>query len=221
MLSQVEAGEHDMKLKKEYQHPFLKGLLLLLAVFLSYQIYMLFFDSPQIYSLQKSIPHSYAECLHFNGSAIPSSLECEYEVGSSYAECRYFNDSTIPCKYRVGSRLSDYECQKIGGYVFDGKPPWCGLTFYNPDYIFPESFEECEKGKLGVIRRIRGVIEPKEPAVYSEYTECEIYIHVDSAYDEDIAEKLFEECLKLGGRSFGVKSCGLEFRGNYRVGSGF
>lgn len=141
------------------------------------------------------------------------------EVPMTYFECmrtdeRYNfqqrNRSDLKCGYLVsggtngqnfveGDKEKFDKCEQMG----DKYPTFvvsCGLTFYNQDYVFPKSFDECVKEKKG---EFTTQVKPR----------CTIEIDASQAYDIEVANNLINQCIALGGsysEQFG-RYCYMEF----------
>jgi len=134
------------------------------------------------------VPSTYEECAKIGQADLVelTDLECKYTV--SYSD----KDETNKPKY--------FECVKIGGITsslhgdtFDpNNPPVykyrCKLNFYNPNYQFPETFQECRDSKPEWLR-----------ASIDSQGRCNVAIENITHSNEDIANNLMDKCIALGG----------------------
>lgn len=139
---------------------------------------------------EKSIPDNFTKCIESNDDKNDKQLKCFYEVISE-------------------GDIEKYDkCLDMGGISNYGYS--CELTFYNPNYQFPDSYEECATHDKGEI-------------LTSPYPRkrCRISIIPTFAYNRDAATRLLNECISRGGNfheleNYGepVKypSCHIEFK---------
>jgi hypothetical protein len=147
------------------------------------------------------VPTNYKECLVYDQLYISTglktpNLDCTFQVAYS-EEVKIDKD-----KFN--------ECQKIGGVVTEEQSysGTCWLGFYNPDYDFSTTFEECRDAL------------PLEDRQYKDsngWCGVSIFGAAYSATDPDTTEALLQECAARGGKysdqltpRFSSISCGLQ-----------
>lgn len=147
----------------------------------------------------------------------PISAKVFEGIPTSYPDClktdqknNYSNDEIgLKCQFSINQKVnsSKYEqCLNAGGrksaLIIDttgtpGIPPenFCEMFFYNPNYVFPKKFEECEKEHKGAITGGDGSTQGGELVPKA----CSVDIDVGQAFDKDVATKLLNQCRNLGG----------------------
>lgn len=145
--------------------------------------------------LVEGVPTTYSECVRTNErhdvqGHNDSNLRCSYTVAQA---------SFPGLSFQEGDEIKYKKCTELGGrpMSYGGD---CSLIFYNPDYVFPKSFEECVKEKKG---EFTTSVSPR----------CIIEIDGSLAYNTEVANGLIKQCVTLGGsysEQFGHR-CYMEF----------
>jgi hypothetical protein len=139
------------------------------------------------------VPMTYSECMRtderYNPQHNRSELRCDYIVSGGLTGQKFAEEDKVKfdeCKQSGGKNLS---------YQFA-----CGKIFYNPDYVFPKTFEECVNGKKG---EFTTSVRPR----------CIVAIDTFIATNINVANNLIDKCLELRGnysKEFG-RRCYMEF----------
>jgi len=138
------------------------------------------------------VPTNYSECIQIDEKYVIQKglgLECQYTV------------------YEDDNREKFTDCVEIGGewieFTDDSLDPngsdtnaFCQVLFYNPNYVFPKNFNECEDENKGHIlggdgSKVGGVLRPKT---------CLIAIEPSKAFNKEVATRLMNECIDQGGK---------------------
>jgi hypothetical protein len=114
---------------------------------------------------------------------------------SPYTKDRYIDE--LKCTISIYSDNFLYEkCKENNGAIshidcfgdLQGKcPQFCEISYYNPSFVFPDSYENCA-------RKLKSLVN-------SEKELCKIRINSNYAYDKTIADELVEKCKAIGGSS--------------------
>ena len=121
------------------------------------------------YFVLDPVPGNYSDCLETRTNDYSrNDLWCTYSPKTS-AELRF-------CKNNKG----------ISG-------PICLITYYNSDFSFPKTLDECLK-KVG--------------STNNQF--CDVTIHEQGAYNKEVASKLYSECIKNGGQKI-ADVCTIRF----------
>ena len=127
----------------------------------------------------ESVPNTYSECMRTNEmhdfQKSRSRLSCSYTVFGEHS--LVIDPATKPVDNKKFK-----ECEGKSSIVLTYAGD-CTLLFYNPDYIFPKTYRECVDGKKGL----------------TVESSCNINIEPDYSVNKDIANRLLEDCVKLGG----------------------
>lgn len=174
------------------------------------------------------IPASYAECDAANSYTVKNALLCTYFVPENKKEPGKIKDylacqrskpnhqylQTYDCKYTFPDDMDGpafVSCEREHMPTqYPGFNDDCRLFFYNPDYVFPKSFEECMKRE-----------EHKEDVTYTALEKiCRITVSYapetgKEHYDKEAANRLIEKCQIAGGKAHVVDNrhpvCILDF----------
>ena len=150
-------------------------------------------DVPAAHNLAEAVPTTFNECIHTDGKHDLYREESELRCGYSVVEKAYTD------KYR--------DCLKAGGekltFITDSLDPHgskteniCELIFYNPHFIFPQNFQECENEKKGAI--IGGDGSTDNNGVLRRKT-CLVSIDLPRANNKEETSSLLKQCIALGG----------------------
>jgi hypothetical protein len=133
-------------------------------------------------------------------------------VPTTYLECiqadqkYHIEKSTLlKCVYTVfeQERANFDQCEKLKGIIISGPivddfanpqlnlPDSCQLSYYNSDYVFPKTFEDCRDTQT----------DESILAMMNSQGKCTVAIEsgIWGIANKEIAERLREKCLALGG----------------------
>lgn len=179
-----------------------KHAIIFIILFFLIAIYLVSYYSQKIFEKDnetfEGVPNTYAECsktdeIYHLQNKNQSKLTCQYTV---------FSEALSNIKLGVVDKDKYNICIGLGGLplTFGGD---CSLIFYNPDYVFPKNFREC-------------VDEKKGEFTTSIENRCIINIDPNFAYNKEVAAKLINECLALGGEKIEQSErsprCYIEFK---------
>lgn len=107
-------------------------------------------------------------------------------IPKNYAEClkTKTNDYTrneLICSFSPNTPAQQRLCEEKDGIINQFKQ--CLIIYHNPSFIFPKNLNECLQ-KMG---STNGQV-------------CNLEINKHGAFDPQLAQKLFDECLKSGGQ---------------------
>lgn len=155
----------------------------------------------KIYEPKRGIPLFIA--LIIIGTLVGGFVVWFFFVGSvptSYTDClkNHTNDYTrnqLSCSFSPRTPAEQRICAQKDGIINQFKQ--CLIIYYNPDFKFPSNLDEC----LQRIGSTNGQV-------------CDVEINTKGAYDEQVTEKLFDDCLKNGGedRSRYISTAGCSKR---------
>ena len=123
-------------------------------------------------------------------------------VPKDYASClkTHTNDYTkneLSCSFSPGTPAQQRLCEEKDGVINQFKQ--CLIIYYNPAFVFPKNFDKC----LQKIGSTNGQV-------------CDLEINKRGAYDQDLVQKLFDECLKNGSQDntkfMSTGGCSLRFQ---------
>lgn len=167
----------------------------------------------------EGVPNSYSECAKTESKyKTVSILKCDYSISTDktntpetdkFLQClsqypEYKELSELNCRYIINEGNSAVpkilQCHKSNGKnyypgIFDNRP--CVLRFYNPGYVLPKNFRECQS---------RG---GEMSQTYMEQKTCRITIELcgenkrtycPEVFNKKEAEDLLNACINSGGR---------------------
>ncbi|MCH8741859.1 hypothetical protein IH779_03075 [Patescibacteria group bacterium] len=139
----------------------------------------------------EGVPSNYSECIKTEEKYIIQKglrLECQYTVWEEDEP-----DKFASCLKIGGRKIT--EISDTFGPAGSFSSNFCQILFYNPNYVFPENFNECEDENKGYIlggdgSTVEGILRPKT---------CLISIEPSKALNKEVATKLMNECVNRGG----------------------
>lgn len=163
---------------------------------------------------ETAIPHDYASCMAGDAYTSKNGLLCTYYVPENKTEPDKIKDYLACQRSKPNHQyLQSYACayefpENMSGpsYVscarehmptqYPGFDDDCRLFFYNPDYVFPKTFEECMKRD-----------EHKEDVTYAALEKiCRIEVSYapktgKEHYDRKTANEIVDKCQIAGGKA--------------------
>jgi len=135
-------------------------------------------------SVFQGVPTTYDECLKadkkyttVHGFENQSGLKCVYLITGGVSGTEFEEGDKDKFDKCISSGVGTHLTYEVD----------CALIFYNPFYIFPKNYNECISEEKGEKYTSYGV----------RY--CTIDILSYESSNKDIAEKLLNECIRLGG----------------------
>ena len=128
----------------------------------------------------------------FSNNEKPTRLPETYEEClSTVRDFSSLGDPELKCLFSVtiANREVYKGCEDTGGMLLHGDPASrpeqyvCRLEYYNPDYTFPATYDECIRGKKGV-----------DMSTFTDLKICLISLTLGNAYNKEVARQLIEDC---------------------------
>lgn len=129
-------------------------------------------------------------------------LVSSFFIPKNYSDClkTRTNDYTrndLICSFSPSTPAQQRVCEYKGGTINQFKQ--CLIIYHNPLFVFPKNFDECMQ-KIG---STNGQV-------------CDFEVNKHGAYDKELAQKLFNECMKNGGqdetKNISTAGCSIRFQ---------
>lgn len=129
-------------------------------------------------------------------------LVSSFFIPKNYSDClkTRTNDYTrndLFCSFSPSTPAQQRLCEEKDGVINQFKQ--CLIIYYNHSFIFPRNFDECMQ-KVG---STNGQV-------------CDLEVNKHGAYDSELAQKLFDECIKNGGQDktkyISTAGCSIRFQ---------
>jgi hypothetical protein len=129
-------------------------------------------------------------------------LVSSYFLPKNYSDClkTRTNDYTrndLSCSFSPGTPAQQRLCEEKNGVINQFKQ--CLIIYYNPSFEFPKNLDECVQ-KIG---STNGQI-------------CDLEVNKHGAYDSELTQKLFDDCIKNGGqdetKNISTAGCSIRFQ---------